>query len=109
MGLGSPLASLNAAAQGAGSGWRPASARAARASPATSPEAVALAKRLARKRPKGRKMSLRRRRRNSAALATARPLLDIDLGVDALDNTPAGGARRLGIAHRRVEIAPIEE
>ena len=39
---------------------------------------------------------------------TARPLLDIDLGVDALD-TPAGGARRLGIAIRRVEIAPIED
>ena len=40
-------------------------------------------------------------------ILTARPLLDIDLGVDALD-TPAGGARRLEIAIRRVEIAPIE-
>jgi hypothetical protein len=39
---------------------------------------------------------------------SARPLLDIDLGVDFLD-APAGVARRLGIAIRSVEIVPIED
>ena len=39
---------------------------------------------------------------------TARPLLDVDHGVGALD-TPAGAQRRFGIAICRVEIASMED
>lgn len=38
-------------------------------------------------------------------ILTARPLLDIEIGVDALDSVP-GAARKVGIAIRRVEIVP---